>query len=447
MNKLLLIGASLLIISAAGPAHTGYAAGLGGLGGIGGLGGLGGLPRLPGPALPPVVNRATGTLGQAVDAAAGQARQVVDNVGRPPLPNAFEADARGARVVRGEVLAVSPSAAGLAAAQGLNFQILRQENLGGLNIGITVLRPPPGMNASDALAALRMADPAGTYDYNHIYDPSADAAVAVAAIAGEGSAGIDAQSIRIGMVDGGVDVRHPDLRRVKIVTANLAGAGAGPASEHGTAVASVIAGCGGEIRGALPCAAIYAADVYGGVATGGSAEAVARGIAWVAAQGVPVINVSLVGPANALLEAVTRAVLARGHVIVAAGGNDGPATPIEYPAAYDGVIAVTSVNTAHQVQIDANQGPQLAFAAIGVDVPAAIPGKTYKRFTGTSFAVPVVAAWFALKLAHPDNAAAAAAYRELQNQAIDLGDPGRDPVFGWGFLDRPGSQRLSVSSK
>lgn len=433
----------MLAISAAGPVPTGYAAGLGG---IGGLGGLGGLPSLPRPALPPVVNRATGALGQGVGAAVGQARQIVDTVGRPTLPNAFEADARGARVVRGEVLAVSPSAAGLAAAQRQNFQILRQENLGGLNIGITVLRPPPGMSVTDALAALRMADPAGTYDYNHIYDPSADAGVGIAAAAPAGSGDIDARSIRIGMVDGGVDVRHPDLRKVKIVTANLAGTGASPASEHGTAVASVIAGCGGEIRGALPCAAIYVADVYGGVATGGSAEAVARGIAWVAAEGVPVINVSLVGPANALLETVTRAVLARGYVIVAAVGNDGPATPIEFPAAYDGVIAATSVNAAHQIQIDANQGPQVAFAAVGVDVAAAVPGKAHKKFTGTSFAAPVVAAWFALKLAHPDAAAAAAVYRELQKQAIDLGDPGRDPVFGWGFLDRPGVQRLSASS-
>ena len=446
MKKLLLIGVSLLMISAAGPARPGYAAGLGGLGGIGGLGGLGGLPRLPGPVLPPVVNRTTGTLGQAVGAAVGQVRQIVDNVGRPSLPNAFEADAGGARVVRGEVLAVSPSAAGLAAAQRLNFQILRQENLGGLNIGITVLRPPAGMSVTDALTALRMADPAGTYDYNHIYDPSADVGVGVAAIAPAASGDIDAQSITIGMVDGGVDARHPDLRKVKIVTANLAGSGASPASEHGTAVASVIAGCDGEIRGAVPCAAIYAADVYGGVATGGSAEAVARGIAWVAAQDVPVINVSLVGPANALLETVTRAVLARGHVIVAAVGNDGPATPIEYPAGYDGVIAVTSVNAAHRIQIDANRGPQIAFAAIGVDVPAAVPGKTYKKFTGTSFAAPVVAAWFALKLTHPGTAAAAAVYRELQKQAIDLGDPGRDPVFGWGFLDRPGNTRLSASS-
>ena len=440
MKKLLLIGVSLLMVAAASPANTAYAAGLGG------LGGLGGLFRLPGPALPPVVNRAAGAIGQGVGTAVGQARQIVDSVGRPPLPNAFEADAGGARVVRGEVLAVSPSPAGLATAQRLNFQILRQENLGGLNIGITVLHAPPGMSVADALAALRMADPAGTYDYNHIYDPSAAAGVSAAAIAPSGSGDIDAQSIRIGMVDGGLDIRHPDLRKVKIVTANLAGTGASPGSEHGTAVASVMAGCGNEIRGAIPCAAIYAADVYGGVPTGGSAEAVARGIAWIAAQGAPVINVSLVGPANALLETVTRAVLARGHVIVAAAGNDGPATPIEFPAGYDGVIAVTSVNAAHQIQIDANQGPQIAFAAIGVDVPAAVPDKAYKKFTGTSFAAPVVAAWFALKLAHPDTNAAAAVYRELQKQAVDLGDPGRDPVFGWGFLDRPSAQRLSASS-
>jgi subtilisin family serine protease len=139
-----------------------------------------------------------------------------------------------------------------------------------------------------------------------------------------------------------------------------------------------------------------------------------------------------------------KAAIARGHVIVAAVGNDGPATPVEYPAAYDGVIAVTSVDRARRIQIDANQGAQVAFAALGVDVPVAAPKKSYARVTGTSFAAPVVAAWFALKMSRPDPAAARAAYDELQHAAVDLGDPGRDSVFGWGFLESPNQRRESA---
>ncbi len=434
-----ILACSVVALSVALPA-AGDAAGLGGLGGIGAL------PRLPLPApnLPPVVNRTVGAVQQA---AGSTVRQVVDNVGRPPRPDVFENDDRGARVVKSEVLALSPSAAGLAAAQRLNFRVLRQENLGGLNLGITVLQAPTGTTVSDALNALRAADPAGTYDYNHVYDPSTDRIAAATGIIPVATiARAPAQKLRIGMVDGGVDGDHPEFRVLNLITENLAGHGASPPSVHGTEVASVLAASGPKLSGAIPGATIFAADVYGGSPTGGSADAVAQGIAWVAGKGVPVINVSLVGPSNRLLEAVVKAAIARGHVIVAAVGNDGPATPVEYPAAYDGVIAVTSVDRQHHGQIDANQGPQVAFAALGVDVPVAAPQKAYARVTGTSFAAPVVAAWFALKIPAPDTAAAEAAYLDLQQQAIDLGDPGRDAVFGWGLLDSPNPRRESAAA-
>jgi subtilisin family serine protease len=184
----------------------------------------------------------------------------------------------------------------------------------------------------------------------------------------------------------------------------------------------------------LPGAKLYAADVYGGGATGGSADSIARGLAWVADSGATVINVSLVGPSNRLVEAVVKALIGRGHVIVAAVGNDGPAKAVEYPAAYDGVIAVTSVDRNMHVQIDANRGPQISYAAIGVDVPVASLNRSYGRATGTSFASPVVAARFAWLMARPDPAAARRADERLQVQAIDLGAAGRDPVFGYGFL-------------
>jgi len=396
---------------------------------------------LPAPRLPPVVNRTLDTVQQTAGTAA---QQVVDNVGRPARADVFENDERGTRVVKSEVLALSPTDAGLAAARRLNFQVLRQENLAGLNLGITVLQAPPGLSAGDALNALRAADPAGTYDYNHIYDPSAQTSVRTGVVSIAAARSAPDQKVEIGMVDGGIDRSHPEFRGAKFITTNLAGTGDSPASEHGTEIASVLAGNGSQIAGAVPAATIYAADVYGGSPTGGSADAVAQGIAWVAGKNVAVISVSLVGPPNRLLEAVIKASIARGHVIVAAVGNDGPATPVEYPAAYDGVIAVTSVDRARRIQIDANQGQQVAFAALGVDVPVAAPQKSYARVTGTSFAAPIVAAWFAMRMTHPDPAAVRAVYDELQHQAVDLGNPGRDSVFGWGFLESPKQRRESA---
>ena len=94
------------------------------------------------------------------------------------------------------------------------------------------------------------------------------------------------------------------------------------------------------------CAAaeLYAADVYCGAPTGGAVDAVAAAFGWLAREQVAVINVSLVGPRNALLERVVASLVKRGHVIVAAVGNEGPAAPPLYPAAYDGVVGVTAVD-------------------------------------------------------------------------------------------------------
>jgi subtilisin family serine protease len=359
---------------------------------------------------------------------------VVDTVGRPSQPELIENDLRGNRVVRNEVLALSPTAASLAIARGLNFQIVRQTALGGLGLQVTVLRPPAGLSATEAVDALRQADPQGAYDFNHIYDPTAGVLGNVRSLF-KRSPSSDARGVSIGLVDAGIDRSHPALRRARITAENFAGTGRSPESEHGTAIASLLVGDGGSVNSVLPGATLYAADVFGGKGVGGSAEAVARGLAWVAERGAPVINVSLVGPENRALKAVVDALLARGHVIVAAVGNEGPARAVGYPAAYEGVVAVTSVDAERRIQIDANRGPQIAFAAVGVDVAVAGLNKSYVQATGTSFAAPLVASRFALKMTRPDVTAFQRAHQELRNEAIDLGPKGRDEIFGYGFLD------------
>ena len=77
------------------------------------------------------------------------------------------------------------------------------------------------------------------------------------------------------------------------------------------------------------------------------------------------------------------------------------------------------------------------FCAQGVEVPAAKPGNGFARMTGTSFATPIVAANFAALLARPNVKAANAARAKLEGVALDLGTPGRDPVYGFGELDAP----------
>jgi len=151
---------------------------------------------------------------------------------------------------------------------------------------------------------------------------------------------------------------------------------------------------------------------------------------------VAVINVSLVGPRNKLMERVVKTLVSRGHLIVAAVGNDGPAAPPLYPASYEGVIGVTAVDEKHLVLIEACRGQQVDFAAKGADVQAAAGAPNiYVPVRGTSFASPIIARMFAMDLEIPDPAQAKAALAKWKGIANDLGKPGRDDIYGDGELE------------
>jgi hypothetical protein len=406
-----------------------------------------GLPGLPG-TVGGIVNRTTGTLGQDLNSVDRSLTTTLrDTVGRPrdDITRAVEKDANGFRIVRGEVLALSPSDKSLAIARGLNFGIVRQDGLASLGLNVTVLHVPDGMSASDALAALRKADPDGAYDVDHIYDPSGSAAKGTTT-APEAKP-LSHGPVRIGMIDGGVDRRHDAFSQTNIVAQGFVASATPMPSQHGTAVASLLAGSDSDVAGALPGATLYAADVYCGQASGGSADAIAQALAWLADNNVAVANVSLSGPPNAILGAAVSAFLKRGHVLVAAVGNDGPAAGVEYPAGYPGVAGVTAVDNQHGVELEANRGPDVAFAARGVDVSAASLHDRHESVTGTSFAAPVVAARFALLIPRPDPHAAAQAWTLLERAALHLGPPGRNDVYGYGLLDPPPSPANATAAR
>ena len=104
------------------------------------------------------------------------------------------------------------------------------------------------------------------------------------------------------------------------------------------------------------------------------------------------INISLVGPQNRVVQRAVQALRARGIEIVAAVGNDGPAAPPQYPASYPGVVAVTGVDARGRALPEAGKAGHLDFAAPGADMAAALPGQGYAKVRGTSFAAPLAAA-------------------------------------------------------
>ena len=360
----------------------------------------------------------------------------------------LQADPDGAAIVRGEILAVSPDQLDLDAASAAGFTVLRVRALDGLDARIVVLGVPAGMDTLRALQKLRALAPSVTFDYNHIYINSGTivtAAAGSAALQSDQQDNTAQRAVKLGLIDSGVDTTHPVFNGAPI---HQHGCPAGPVPDpHGTAVASLMIGRSVDFHGAAPGAELYAADVYCGSPTGGAVDAVADAFSWLARERVAVINVSLVGPPNVTLEAVIRMVVARGHLVVAAVGNDGPAAPPLYPASYPGVVGVTAVDTHRRVLFEAGRGPQVRFAAPGADMSAAKSVQTFGLVRGTSFAAPIVAGLLAERLQEPDRQAAERAVDDLAHRAVDLGAAGPDPVYGWGLVggDLAPQPRLSAA--
>lgn len=388
------------------------------------------LPAVVVPALPALPRTPAAPLSETLQQAAPLQELRRSTVRELLRRNAdlLEADPSGEPVRRQEVLLISPPPAALDAALAAGFVVLREQTLAELDLRQVVLRPPAGMGAAQAVQRLRAIEPPLEVDFNHLYTRSGE----VMPGARPASASARTAPGRVGLIDGGIDRRHPALRQA-LVNGWGCGGGEHP-SAHGTAVASLLIGRDTGFAGVAADATLYAADVYCEQADGGVVEVIAQALAWLARERVAVINISLVGPPNRLLEQAVRTLVKRGHLVVAAVGNDGPAAPPLYPASYPGVVGVTGVTTARRALLEAAQGPQVVLAAPGAELAVARPGGGYVVARGTSFAAPLVAGLLAGTLHEPNPQEAAAALAQLAARAVDLGAPGRDPVFGFGFV-------------
>lgn len=327
----------------------------------------------------------------------------------------LELDPHGAAIVRNEIIALLPSPAGLAQAAQLGFSIGRRSVLVD-DQELVVLVAPPKLGTRAALKEMRRADPAGSYDFNHVYVATGIVERAVRAAAPASDAGrASPGSSRVGLIDAGIDAGHPVFAGVMIHRWGCANAIV--PSAHGTAVASLLAGRGGDFRGAVPGADIYGADVYCGAPAGGAVDAIVGAMAWMLRERVPVVNVSLVGPPNGVLGQVVQLLLTRGAIVVAAVGNDGPAAPPAYPASYPGVIAVTAVDAKRRLLLEAGRALHVDLAAPGADMLAAALPDGFAAVRGTSFAAPLVAGLLARELRSPDALAARAAIEHLEAAA------------------------------
>lgn len=191
------------------------------------------------------------------------------------------------------------------------------------------------------------------------------------------------EGVRVGIIDTGIDLSHPDLQAAYRGGYDFVHNDAVPEEEaegdgfaHGTRMAGIIAASdnGFGLIGAAPGVSLLALKIFpknGGALTSN----VIRAVEWAIAQKLDVVNCSFGGDTPSKLEEETYARARRANVLViAAVGNH--ASWVRYPAAYPSVVGVGAIDRMHRIASFSNTGDEVDFVAPGVDaVSTMISGK------------------------------------------------------------------------
>ncbi|MDR3364532.1 MAG: S8 family serine peptidase [Clostridiales Family XIII bacterium] len=259
-----------------------------------------------------------------------------------------------------------------------------------------------------------------------------------------------AGKIRVGVLDTGAQLDHPDLQAN--INASLAydipGATAAVTDTtvngggHGTHVAGIIAavsnngiGVAGVSDNHVELVPIDIFSTEAGNQTSTTSMMV-QGISLAISKGCKIINISAGGTSHdpALLTAVDNA-KQQGALVVAAAGNNGTAVPV-YPSDYSSVVSVTATtNTDAIASSYSSFNMNKDIAAPGTGIYSTIPGSAYDYKSGTSMAAPYVAAVAALVWAARPSLTRNQVEGILYSTATDLGASGKDQYFGNGLVN------------
>jgi subtilisin family serine protease len=206
-------------------------------------------------------------------------------------------------------------------------------------------------------------------------------------------------SIAVAVIDSGVCGSHPDLAGRLLPGYDFVENDSIPQDEfdHGCAIAGIIAAQANNalgIAGIAPHTLILPLRVLDSHGVGTYSN-VAAAIIYAADHGARIINLSLGGanPSSILEDAINYAV-GRGVLVIAAAGNTGAG--VLYPAKYDRVIAVASIDPSLQLSSFSSRGPEVDLLAPGQNILTLKKDGGYGAVTGTSFAAPQVAGVAAL---------------------------------------------------
>ena len=213
--------------------------------------------------------------------------------------------------------------------------------------------------------------------------------------------GSPVQTVVVAVVDNAIETNHPDLAANMLAGYDVSDNDTNPNPpntifSHGTHVSGIVGAVTNNVRGIasagnnqvkiLPVKATSNSSFYNYIDNG------FEGIQWAAANGAKIISLSWGGPGFSQLEQdIITDVYNQGVLIVAAAGNE-DSDELQYPASYDHVISVASLDSDDKRSYFSSYGSKVDIAAPGRFILSTIPFNSYASYSGTSMATPLVSA-------------------------------------------------------
>lgn len=286
----------------------------------------------------------------------------------------------------------------------------------------------------------------GSYQYMH---DTVDSYAAWGVTTGKG--------VTVAILDSGVMANHEDLPNVTRIEVlyedkrlGLIGLGLDDAIGHGTHVAGIIGAAMGNGKGGAgiaPGVKLLSLRITNDKGSSTDAKLIC-GLQAAVKAGAQIVNISLGGPAySAVFQKAINEATEAGVTVVAAMGNDGT-NCLNYPAGYDNVIGVVSVDRTNNRASGSSYGTWGDVAAPGADIWSTYYNGSYWPKSGTSMASPVVAGVAALyKSVHPDATPAQITARLKATAAKGDSDLGAGIVNAAAALsEKPGIPTVEIRS-
>lgn len=254
--------------------------------------------------------------------------------------------------------------------------------------------------------------------------------------------GLTGSGIDVAVIDSGIS-NHKDL----VISGGVSYVSGSDYTDdpygHGTHIAGIIAARNNEhgVVGIAPEASLYAVKVLDDEGIG-SLSNVLLGIDWAIRHDMNIVNLSLgVNLPTQALEEILDVAYKQGILLVAAAGNSGTADTsedtVQYPARYESVIAVSSTNEIGERDGFSSTGESIEVSAPGVNITSTFSKNKYQTRTGTSMAAGYVTGDLALLKQLYPHLTNVELRKVLHKHVLDLGVPGKDSLFGYGFIQAP----------